>query len=207
MGVARTRTARPTVTALEPSVGSCGSWCAGLRASPGDVGDRRAVTAASWKTTAHPQWRQVAYEIQVIRGDQTESSGRVESSESVLVPWPTAPLSSRERANARVRVWGLDDVPSAWSPPASVEAGLLDPSDWLAGPVGPAWYEDPASGTRRPPLLRRQFVVRGRPAKARLYVTAHGLFEIESMASEWDVTPWRRGGPFTNRGWGTLHMT
>jgi alpha-L-rhamnosidase len=154
----------------------------------------------SWKTTAPPQWHQVGYEIEVTRAERTETSGRVESSESVLLPWPTEPLTSRETALVRVRLWGDDEAPSSWSPATSVEAGLLDPSDWRAVPVGPRWLEDTGSDTRRPPLLRRGFVVPGAPAKARLYVTAHGVFEVEingqrvgndAMAPGWTVYPSR----------------
>lgn len=141
------------------------------------IGERR--PRISWKTAAHSRWRQVAYELEVARGQGTETSGRIESADSVLVPWPTEPLKSRESATVRVRVWGPEETPSAWSPPTSVETGLLEPSDWLAVPVGPAWPEDRDSDTRRPPLLRRGFVVPTAPVEARLYVTAHGVFEIE----------------------------
>ena len=117
-----------------------------------------------------------------------------------MVRWPTEPLISRESATVRVRVWGAEEVPSAWSPPTSVEAGLLEPSDWQAVPVGPAWPEDRDSDTRRPPLLRRGFVVPTAPVRARLYVTAHGVFEIEIngrrvgndvMAPGWTAYPSR----------------
>ena len=70
------------------------------------------------------------------------------------------------------------------------------PSDWRAVPVGPNWSEDADSDTRRPPLLRRAFIVPGPPTRARLYVTAHGVCEIEingqrvgndAMAPGWTV--------------------
>ena len=53
-------------------------------------------------------WTQAAYEIEVTDpvGRRTESTGPVESSESVLVPWPAAELDSRDRRVVRVRVWG-----------------------------------------------------------------------------------------------------
>src|SRR6266568_207618 len=85
--------------------------------------------------------------------------GRVESDQSVLVPWPFAPLSSRERLMVRVRVWGLDGQPSVWSTLSSVEAGLLSPSDWTARFVTPDWEED-TSRQQPGPLLRREFDVR-----------------------------------------------
>jgi len=132
----------------------------------------------SWKTVAGPGWRQSAYEIETTRESGVSSSGRIESSESVLVPWFGEPLSSRESVSVRVRVFGSDES-SDWSEPASVEAGLLEPSDWLAVPVAASWPEEPESDVRRPPLVRREFTASGTVASARLYATAHGLYEVE----------------------------
>lgn len=131
----------------------------------------------SWVTNAEPGWRQEAYEIEIVRSGQTTHHGPVESSDSVLVAWPGEPLSSREIADVRVRVQGGRSW-SEWSPPARVEAGLLNPWDWSALAVGPAWPED-ANSDRRPPLVRRDFTLPGQAAAARLYVTAHGLYEVE----------------------------
>ncbi|MEU5877874.1 glycoside hydrolase family 78 protein [Spirillospora sp. NPDC047279] len=129
-----------------------------------------------------PGWRQAAYELEF--GDRTRTgldqtrTGRVDSGESVLVPWPGPPLRSRERRGVRVRVHGRDGGSTGWSPWAVVEAGLLDPADWLADAVSPAprLVGEPDGPA---PLLRRDFTVRGTVASARLYVTAHGLFEVE----------------------------
>ncbi|GAA2887996.1 hypothetical protein GCM10020220_092730 [Nonomuraea rubra] len=91
----------------------------------------------SWTvTTDTPGWTQAGYEIEL--GDGT-ATGRVESAESVLVPWPGTPLGSRERRGARVRVHGADGSASDWSPWSYVEAGLLEP----------------ATGRPRPPRRRR----------------------------------------------------
>jgi len=132
----------------------------------------------SWKTTAEPGWHQHAYEIEITRDGSVSSSGRVESSDSVLVPWPGHPLSSRESATVRVRVFGHDDE-SGWSDSSTVEAGLLSPSDWVAVPVTGDWDEDPDSDTRRPPLVRTSFTIGGAVRSARLYVTSHGVNEVE----------------------------
>lgn len=149
----------------------------------------------SWKTRADDDWRQVAYEIEVTRRGRSSTSGRIESSSSVLVPWPGDPLQSRENAEVRVRVFGGGGW-SVWGPASPVEAGLLIPGDWVAVPIGPTWQEDPERDDRRPPVLRREFSVAGVPARARLYVTAHGLYEIEvngtrvgadAMAPGWTV--------------------
>jgi alpha-L-rhamnosidase len=135
----------------------------------------------SWKTVADPGWRQTAYELRITRRGGTRHAGRVTSPDSVLVPWPDRPLASREAATVAVRLWGGNEAePTAWSEPGSVEAGLLAPEDWTAIPVGAAWREDPESDVRRPARVRREFVATGeRLRSARLYVTAHGLYEVE----------------------------
>jgi alpha-L-rhamnosidase len=102
----------------------------------------------------------------------------VVSSERHLVLWPTEPLVSRERVRVRVRVWTDDDIVSDWSMPSWAEAALLDPGDWLAKPVGGAWDED-QSGDRRPARVRRAFVVSRPIVSARLYASAHGVYEAE----------------------------
>jgi alpha-L-rhamnosidase len=125
-------------------------------------------------------WRQASYEIEAHGSDGRlrGRTGRVASDQSVLVSWPFAPLSSRERLTVRMRVWGVDGQPSAWSEPAPVEAGLLQADDWTARFVTPDWEED----TSRPqagPVLRHEFDVRAGVAKARLYVTALGVYEAQ----------------------------
>src|SRR5581483_6381323 len=134
----------------------------------------------SWiVATSLAGWRQVGYEMKVYGADGQlrEQTGRVESDQSVLVAWPFEPLASREHLTLRVRVWGNDEQPSSWSTHASVEAGLLSTDDWMARFVTPDWEED----TSRPqpaPMLRREFDVRAAVTKARLYVTALGVYEV-----------------------------
>ncbi len=94
----------------------------------------------SWTVaTATEGWRQAAYEIEAhgLDGPFQNQTGRVESDQSVLVPWPFAPLQSRERVAVRVRVWGVDGQAAAWSAPQEVEVGLLHPDDWTARFVTP----------------------------------------------------------------------
>jgi alpha-L-rhamnosidase len=143
----------------------------------------------SWTVSAPAEWRQRAYEIELAREAGT-SRTRAESSDQVLVPWPDAELCSRERVTVRVRVAGEPAEPGdtdepepagfgPWSPPVTLEAGLLDPRDWQAMPVGANWPEDPESDDRRPALVRREFYLDGEPVSARLYASAHGLYEAE----------------------------
>ncbi|MFE7644242.1 family 78 glycoside hydrolase catalytic domain [Streptomyces phaeoluteigriseus] len=144
--------------------------------------------------------RQEAYELEVARAGRVERTGRVASRDQVLVAWPGPPLSSRERATVRVRVWTpAAGEPTAWSEPRAVEAGLLEPGDWRAVPVGAAWDEDP-SADRRPARVRKDFRLDRPVARARLHVTAHGLYEVEingrrvgdeTLAPGWTVYPHR----------------
>jgi alpha-L-rhamnosidase len=133
----------------------------------------------SWiVNTATTGWQQVSYEIEAYKpdGQLHDQTGRVNSDQSVLVPWPFAPLASRQHLMVRVRVWGNDEQSSAWSTLNSIEAGLFQADDWSAHFVTPDWDED----TSRPQpgsLLRREFAVRKGVTQARLYVTALGVYE------------------------------
>ncbi|MCW3493252.1 alpha-L-rhamnosidase [Microbacterium sp. SSM24] len=133
----------------------------------------------SWVVESAPeQWQQSAYRVEVASRGAT-SSFEVTSDDQVLVEWPAEPLVSRERAAVRVAVRGQDGTWSAAGPWAHVEAGLLDASDWSAGPVGAVWNENPTTDTRRPSLVRREFAVRPGLVRARLYATAHGVYQAE----------------------------
>lgn len=145
---------------------------------PGALGIGVPEPRLSWKTAAPAGWRQSAYELEAVSDGGRPQRVRVESRESVLVNWPFEPLRSRQRASVRVRVSGDDGTVSDWSPSAPVEAGLFHADDWVASVVGPAWEENPEQ-LRRPPRVRTSFSVGTTVSRARLYVTAHGLYEVE----------------------------
>ena len=126
----------------------------------------------SWYVpTAETGYSQTAYEIEVTR-DGTPEVYRIESDEQILVPWPAAELNSRESASVRVRVANGENW-SGWSESSTVEAGLLDSSDWHADFVSPR--EVGAIGMPAP-ILSGSLDVPGQIAKARLYATAHGIY-------------------------------
>ena len=76
------------------------------------------------------------------------------------VPWPEPPLQSRQRVDVRVG----DET--TW-----VEAGLLQPSDWVAVPIARPRTRWRHRGSRRPSRSPRH------PTSARLYVTALGVVD------------------------------
>ncbi|GAA2077263.1 family 78 glycoside hydrolase catalytic domain [Microbacterium hatanonis] len=125
----------------------------------------------SWITSGAPNgWVQAGVEIERRDG----ATATVDGGDSVLVAWPFAPLTSRERQDVRVRVTGADGSVSAWSEWSSVEAGLLDAADWSARLVGPA------DETVASPLVRGSFDLRDDEiVAARAYATGHGLFQLE----------------------------
>ncbi|WP_127503349.1 family 78 glycoside hydrolase catalytic domain [Actinoplanes solisilvae] len=108
------------------------------------------------------------------RGERAEVF-EIASGEQVLVPWPGAPLTSREAASVRVRA-GDTAGWSGWSEPATVEAGLLEPADWSARFVSPR--EIGAWGSPSP-VLAGVIELPAGIVKARLYATAHGLYTAE----------------------------
>lgn len=166
---------------------------------PDGLGIGVAAPRLTW-TLPPGSGRQQAYELEVDRSGAVRRTGRVDVDTHVLAPWPGEPLASRERALVRVRVWTPDaPEPSGWSDPRTVEAGLLAPTDWQAVPVGAGWDEEPEA-ERRPARVRKDFRLDRPVAHARLYVTAHGLYEAEingrrvgdeTLAPGWTVYPHR----------------
>ncbi|GAB3601566.1 family 78 glycoside hydrolase catalytic domain [Microbacterium tumbae] len=161
------------------------------------LGIGESAPRVSWTTEAPAGWTQQSYELEETRDDRT-ASVTVSAPEQILVAWPFEPLCSRERVAVRVRLTGGDGRTGPWSEPAVLEAGLLEPDDWSAVPVGASWAEDPESDDRRPSLVRRDFHARTGLVSARLYATAHGLYEVEingrrvgddAMSPGWTVYP------------------
>ena len=96
--------------------------------------------------------------------------GRTESDASVLVPWRGESVRSRRRVQWRVKVW-TDAGESPWSEPAWSETGLLNTSDRIARRIEPQETERSAD------VLRRTFELPSVRDGARLYATAHGVYE------------------------------
>jgi alpha-L-rhamnosidase len=113
-------------------------------------------------------------------------SGRRESGDGLLVPWGGPVLRPATRYHWRVQVWDETGA-EAGAAQTWFETGLLHRDDWTAVWVGrdPATvpHVDPPGGDVEPvngvpPLyLRRAFTVDRPVARARLYATAHGVYE------------------------------
>ncbi len=102
-------------------------------------------------------------------------TGRVESDQSVLIPYAGPSLTSGQRVYWRVTVWDnygneLQSESVWW------EMGLLERSDWQAKWIGDSLVGGPFT-TSPAPFLRREFTLTKHVAKARLYATALGVYE------------------------------
>ncbi|HEY0747002.1 MAG TPA: family 78 glycoside hydrolase catalytic domain [Steroidobacteraceae bacterium] len=135
----------------------------------------------SWRLTSRARGAgQSAYEIRVAADEETLrdgrsatwDSGRVESHESVLRVYGGPKLQSRTRYVWQVRVWNEQGEDGGWSDVAHWEMGLLKPAEWSAD------WVTPGQGAQASPLLRREFSVHGQIARARVYITSHGLYEL-----------------------------
>lgn len=120
--------------------------------------------------------RQTAYEIETVSGEERRlwSSGAVESS-SMLAKYSGPALESRSALCWRVRLRDENGVWGEWSDTASFELGLLSASDWSAKWITGGYK---AGKKHRYPVgcFRRRFAA-GEIKRARLYITACGLYE------------------------------
>jgi alpha-L-rhamnosidase len=127
----------------------------------------------SWRLPAGAR-EQLAY---YLRAGEWET-GRVESSSSVLVPYEGPELRSGQRIEWSVKV-STDLGESDWAEPSWWEMGLLAPQDWLARWIEPRETDEVRSQVVHPAyLLRTSFAVAAPVARARLYATAHGIYEL-----------------------------
>ena len=135
--------------------------------------------------------RQTAYRIVSEKWD----TGKVESG-SMRAQYPLT-LVSGERVNYRIKLWDENGDEGEWSEPAFFEMGLLRASHWKA-----KWItgDYTVNKHRRYPAdcFRKSFSCGGRVAKARLYMTACGLYcaalngERVSMPLAPGVTDYRK---------------
>ena len=124
---------------------------------------------------------QGGYRIQVSTEEEFArplwDTGRVESGESVLVPYDGPALRPSTRYHVRVKVWDRSGNESPWSGTFFFETGLMDPSAWQADWITPDGRE--IDGNAEPAfLMRRPFRLEGRVARARIYASAAGAYEL-----------------------------
>lgn len=145
-------------------------------------------------------------------------SGKIRSSESVLVASPSLQVIPSQMYFCKVKVWNQDDEASEWSDISDFRTGLLRTSDW--GDAGWIGYEEmPAdamvvpgihgSGNdlgekclERPvvPLFRKSFDVTRTIKEATLYITGLGHYEARINGNP-------AGNGFLTPGWTNYDKT
>ena len=116
--------------------------------------------------------KQSAYRIVSEKWD----TGRVES-DSMHAQYPLT-LVSGERVNYKIKLWDENGVEGEWSEPAFFEMGVLRAAHWRAKWIAGNYK---VNKTRRYPVdcFRKTFDCAGKIARARLYITACGLYSAE----------------------------
>ncbi len=132
---------------------------------------------------------QTAYQIIVASSPEKLEPGKADlwNSEKVIsdktyqIEYKGKPLTSRGICYWKVRSWDKSGIPGTWSKPAIWEMGLLNKNEWKAEWIGldfnnlgkgKVYHLPPA------PYFCKEIKLNGRVKKARLYVTALGLYEF-----------------------------
>lgn len=163
----------------------------------------------SWKLESEKTGiSQAAYQIHVFEKESSGlkkliwDSNKVHSEESVHIQYEGPALQSRAMYCWQVRVWCSNGEQSDWSSEGQWEMGLLHEEDWAAKWIEPKQdnvveepeltLEDmfinkkksdqlpPEKRLHPPKLVRKSFQVQQKKIeKARLYITAHGLYHAK----------------------------
>ncbi len=136
---------------------------------------------------------QSAFEIKLTSGKTTLwNSGKVQSDQSVHVPYTGRALQSGKKYFWQVRVWDHNGKASSWSQQASFQTAFFQVSDWKAKWIEPGYIEDTIM--RPSPLMRKQFTLSKKVANATAYITAHGMYEAK-------INGQRVGDAYLTPGW------
>ncbi len=109
---------------------------------------------------------------------QIWSSGKVASSQSIHIKYDGQVPLSFQRIYWQVRVEDNHGKKSKWSDPAYWEMGIVDEAAWEADWITPTWEEN-IKKSNPSPYLRKEFTLGKAIKKARLYISAQGLYQVE----------------------------
>ena len=157
----------------------------------------------SWRLdTEKENSLQTAYRIKVAstpealkRNQLVWDSDVVSSDRSVFVEYQGPQLVSGQRLYWQVTVWDNQGNQATSGETAYWEMGLLTSGEWKAAWITPGWKED-TSQSNPCPFFRKEFNVKKQVAKARMYASALGLYELYLNGE-------RLGNDFFNPGWTT----
>jgi hypothetical protein len=157
-----------------------------------------------WKLESDkPNQKQTAYEIIVASSEKDLAhdhgdlwaSGKMNSDETIQIPYAGQKLTSWQQAFWKVRVWDTQGKLSAWSKPANWTMGVLQDSDWR-----PAQWIG-ATDTNIPSLLlRHEFSVKSGLKRALINICGLGEYELTLNGK-------KVGDDFLSPGWSKYDKT
>lgn len=145
------------------------------------IGLDTAAPRFAWKLADDSQnIYQKAYHIQVSKDDEFRElawdSRKVDSDESIQIVYNGEMLTSFTEYFWRVKVWDQEETETDWSDIGRFEMAMMSWKDWEADWITPEYdYKAPKTAC---PILRKEFQIGKRVTKARIYVTAKGLYEL-----------------------------
>lgn len=121
--------------------------------------------------------KQTAYQIIAKRGEEEIwNTGKVASSSMSHIEYKGKALNSRDIVTWSVCLWDENDVQGEWTE-AHFEMGLLNAGDWTAKWISGNYK--PKKGMRYPvDCFRKKFIVAKEIAKARIYASARGVYDL-----------------------------
>lgn len=147
----------------------------------------------SWKlSSANRSVTQQAYSIHVLAGRKTIwKSGKVDSDQSLFIPYAGDDLKSNQSYQVAVQVWDNQGKASKvfWS---EFKTSLLHAADWKAKWISSGIASDTVDG--RVPVLAKSFFAKKEVRSARLFITARGLCEAS-------INGKRVGDAYLSPGW------
>ena len=121
--------------------------------------------------------RQSAYQLRYTLNESAWLELPPVQSRNTAAPFPLE-LHSRDRVRWQLRLWDENSVQGAWSESASFELGLTRSADWKARWITGCYAHSKKRKLRYPvDCFLRSFTVRRPVIRARLYITACGLYE------------------------------
>lgn len=148
-----------------------------------------AVPRVSWRVEpgkrglAQSAYQIGVFEVHVNGGHEPKllwDSGKVESSDSHLIPLDQVKLSSGMECQWMVRIWDTQGEASEWSAPARFTVGPADRpeagiQDWEGRWIGVDWIHEHQGPL---PLMRHAFDLAEKPVRAYAHVCALGYYEL-----------------------------
>ena len=107
-------------------------------------------------------------------GADVWNSRKIDSPQSLLVPFGGKKLQSSSAYFWKVRVYDKDGNPSKWSEPARFVTGVLDPGEWNAA----AWIRHPDASRVKHIWFRQNLTLAGRPGAVFIHVASLGHHEL-----------------------------